>query len=60
MTLKKKGLVDKERSDIEEAIVKADKKARNFFSHDIRIMPTSSDALSLLGDAAKIVAHLIE
>ena len=59
-TLQGKGLVEKGRSDVEEAILKANKKARNFFSHNITITPTSSDALSLIGDAVKIVAYLVE
>jgi hypothetical protein len=56
--LQRIGLIEKGRSDLEEAILKADKKARNFFSHDIKIMPTASDALSLLGDAVKILGYV--
>jgi len=57
-TLQEQGVIDKERKDLQEAVTKADKKARNFFSHDIRVTPSSSDALSLLGDTLKMLKYV--
>lgn len=59
-TLQKRGIIDKERKDLQEAVTKADKKARNFFSHDIKVTPSSSDALSLLGDTLKMLKYITE
>lgn len=53
--LQEKGIIEKERKDIHESIIKANRKARNFFSHDIKVFPTSSEALSLLSDAMGIL-----
>ena len=53
--LREKGIIEKERKDVHESIIKANRKARNFFSHDIRVFPTPSEALSLLSDAIGIL-----
>jgi hypothetical protein len=53
--LQEKGVIDKERKVVWEAVVKADKLARNFFSHDINVTPSPSDALSLLSGAVNIL-----
>jgi hypothetical protein len=53
--LREKGIIEKGRKDVHESIIKASRKARNFFSHDIKVFPTSSEALSLLGDAIGIL-----
>jgi len=61
--LRDNGIVEKERKDIHESIIKASRKARNFFSHDIKVFPTPSEAHSLLGDAIgilKIVSKVLE
>lgn len=53
--LRVKGIIEKGRKDVHESIIKASRKARNFFSHDIKVFPTPSDTLSLLGDAIGIL-----
>ena len=53
--LREKGIIEKGRKDVHESIIKASRKARNFFSHDIKVFPTPSEALSLLGDAIRIL-----
>lgn len=45
-----KEIIPKKREDISTFILKACHKARNYLSHDIKIFPQSSDAISLLGD----------
>ncbi len=49
------GLIGKERTDVEQSIIKANNKSRNFLSHDIRLFAEPSDALALLGDAIRIL-----
>jgi len=39
----------------EEWIIKAEKKARDLFAHDLNYSPEPSDAISILGDMIKIV-----
>lgn len=61
--LDEKKIIDKKGKDPSEFILKANKKARNFFSHDIKAFPDPSDAHSLLGDAIailRIIAKLEE
>jgi hypothetical protein len=53
--LQEKGIIEKGRKDVHESIIKASRKARNFFSHDIKVFPTPSEALSLLSDARGIL-----
>ena len=53
--LLEKGIIEKGRKDVHESIIKASRRARNFFSHDIKVFPTPSEALSLLGDAIGIL-----
>ena len=53
--LREKGIIEKGRKDVHESIIKASRRARNFFSHDIKVFPTPSEALSLLGDAIGIL-----
>jgi hypothetical protein len=52
--LKEKG------TETKEFILKANKKARNYFTHDINVFPNPSDVLSLLGDCMKILEILIK
>lgn len=59
--LREEGIIEKGRKDVQESILKASRKARNFFSHDIKVYPTPSEALSLLSEAfgiLKIVSKL--
>jgi hypothetical protein len=61
--LQDEGIIEKGRKDVHESIIKANRKARNFFSHDINVFPASSDTLSLLGDAIgilKIVSKVLK
>ncbi len=51
-------VIPRGRKDIKEFIMKASRKARHFFAHDIKIFATASDALSLLGDCVKLVEIL--
>ena len=53
--LREKGIIEKGRKDVHESIIKASRRARNFFSHNIKVFPTPSEALSLLGDAIGIL-----
>ncbi len=53
-SLQEKGIVEKGRKDVHEPIIRANRKARKFFSHDIKVFPRPSEALSLLGDAIGI------
>jgi len=56
--LRDKGIikkVEKEKTDEEEFIIKANKKARNIFSHDIKIFANPSESLSMLGDCVRLL-----
>ena len=53
--LREKGIIEKGRKDVHESIIKASRKARNFFSHNIKVFPRPSEAHSLLGDAIGIL-----
>jgi predicted translin family RNA/ssDNA-binding protein len=53
--LHEKGIIEKGRKDVHESIIKASRRARNFFSHDIKVFPRPSEAHSLLGDAIGIL-----
>jgi hypothetical protein len=44
--LGEKGLIDSKNTDARQTIIKASKKARNFFSHNIDALADNSDALS--------------
>ncbi|MFW6048469.1 MAG: hypothetical protein ACOC87_04175 [Candidatus Natronoplasma sp.] len=44
-----------EESDEKSFLIKVNRQARNYFSHDIKSYPDSSDALSLLGDSVKLL-----
>lgn len=59
-TLREKGVINKERKDIRESVIKAARMARDFSVHNIEIMPQSPDALSLLGDAVNILKLYIQ
>jgi len=50
-----KGIIEKGRKDVHESIIKASRRARNFFSHDTKVFPRPSEAHSLLGDAIWIL-----
>ena len=56
--LREKGIIEKGRKDVHESIIKAGRLARNFFSHDIKVFPRPSEALSLLGDAIGILGFV--
>lgn len=56
--LKDKEIV--ERKDEKSFVMKANRRARNFFSHDIKTFPDSSDALSLLGDSVTLLKIYID
>jgi len=53
--LQERGIISKDERTVWEAIAKADKLARNFFSHNIKAVPQPSDVLSLLGGSMKIL-----
>jgi hypothetical protein len=57
--LDEKKVIDKKGKDTSEFILKANKKARDFFSHDIKAVPDSSDAISLLGDTIAILRIIV-
>jgi hypothetical protein len=54
-----RNVIGKEREE-ETFIIKASKRARNIFSHDIRIFANPSDSLSLLGDSIKMLRMLAQ
>jgi len=56
--LHEKGIIEKGRKDVHESIIKASRRARNFFSHDIKVFPRPSEAHSLLGDAIGILERV--
>ena len=56
----KKGIIPKKRKDVSESILKACRKARNYFSHDIKIFPQASDAISLLGDCIGLLDYFLQ
>jgi hypothetical protein len=45
----------KEGEDDKAFVLKASKKARNVFSHDIKIFANPSDSIGLLGDCVKLL-----
>ncbi|MCX6775752.1 MAG: hypothetical protein NT130_02810 [Candidatus Micrarchaeota archaeon] len=49
------GVINADRKDVKETIIKANKKTRNFLSHRIDIFAESSDALALLGDSVRFL-----
>jgi hypothetical protein len=49
---------EKGRTAEEEFIMKASKKARNIFSHDIKIFASPSDSLGMLGDCIRLLKML--
>jgi len=53
--LVEKGIIDNKRKDVREVVIKASRTARNFLSHDVKVTPSPSDALSLLSDAIRIL-----
>jgi hypothetical protein len=46
---------DKGKTEEEEFIMKANKKARNIFSHDIKVFANPSESISLLGDCIRLL-----
>ena len=50
-----RGIIEKSRKDVHESIIKAGRLARNVFSHDIKVLPTLSEAHSLLCEAFRIL-----
>jgi hypothetical protein len=55
-----KGIIPKKREDISASTVKACHKARNYFSHDIKIFPQPSDAIAILGDYMNLLQFLLQ
>ncbi len=54
--LREKGIIEKGgKEEVYESILNADKRARDLYSFDISVFPSSSDALLLLGDAIEIL-----
>ena len=53
-----KGIIDKKRVDIKTSIIKANKKARDFLSHNLDIDTSPSHAVSLLGDTVNLIKIL--
>ena len=53
--LREKGIIEEGGKEVYESILNADRRARNLFSFDLSIFPSSSDALLLLGDAIEIL-----
>lgn len=56
--LRDKGIikkVEKGKTDEEEFIIKANRKARNIFSHDMKIFVNPSESLSMLGDCIRLL-----
>jgi hypothetical protein len=49
------GKVEKRKADEEEFIIKAEKKARNIFSHEIKNFVNPSESLSMLGDCVRLL-----
>ena len=49
------GAMKEDRDDVNQSILKANKKVRNFLTHRIDTLADASDALSLLGDCIKIL-----
>jgi hypothetical protein len=50
----------KEGEDDKAFVLKASKKARNVFSHEIKVFPNPSDSISLLGDCVKLLRILAQ
>lgn len=46
---------DKGKTEEEEFIIKANKKARNIFSHNIKVFANPSESISLLGDCIRLL-----
>ena len=53
--LREKGVIVEGGEEVDESILNADKRARELFSFDLSVYPSSSDALLLLGDAIEIL-----
>jgi hypothetical protein len=53
--LREKGIIEEDKKDVYKSILNADKRARDLYSYDISVFPSSSDALLLLGDAIQIL-----
>lgn len=58
-TLIRKKVISKKRKDITINLIKACRKSRNYFSHDIKISPDPSDSLSLLGDSVNLLQYYV-
>lgn len=54
------GIIPKKREDVSESILKACRKARNYLSHDMKIFPQASDAISLLGDCIGLLDYFLQ
>ncbi|GEM_PF-2402780 len=51
---------DKKGEDDKAFVLKASKKARNVFSHDIKVFANPSDSIGLLGDCVKLLGILAQ
>ena len=56
--LRDNGILPKDREDLKEFILKAEKKQRDYLSHDIHVFPKVSDALGMLSDALKLIDEI--
>ena len=51
-----KGRIGNDLKEVQESLIKANRMAKKFFSDDITVVPSSSEALTLLGDAMRLAA----
>jgi len=58
--LKSKGLVTEKGEISNDYILKADKKARNYYSHDLNALPSGSEAIELLGICFRLLKLLLK
>ena len=59
-TLKGKGVVEEKGEIFAEFVMKADKKARNYLSHNLSALPDCGEALELLGICSRLLKVLVE
>ena len=54
-SLREKGLIQEKGEISQEYVMKADKKARNYFSHNIKAFPDSSESLEILAISVRML-----
>ena len=55
-----RGIIPRKRKDVVASMLKACRKARNYFSHDIKVFPQASDSISLLGDCIGLFHYFVQ